>query len=72
MLNPAQEIDLPLNGENKRPMQVLVLDDSEVDRKRMLRLCDEAGLNIIGTEVATLDELRAVLLEKKFDLVFID
>ena len=72
MLNPAQEIDLPLNGENKRPMQVLVLDDSEVDRKRMLRLCDEAGLNIIGTEVATLDELRNVLLEKKFDLVFID
>ncbi|MCG6883304.1 MAG: response regulator [Silicimonas sp.] len=72
MLKPAQDIDTPLVGDQKRPMQVLVLDDSEVDRKRMLRLCEDAGLNIDGTEAATLDELRAVLPEKQFDIIFID
>ena len=35
-------------------MQVLVIDDSETDRQRILRLCEEAGLNFIATEVSSI------------------
>ena len=53
-------------------MQVLVIDDSETDRQRILRLCEEAGLNFIATEVSSIGELRQALQSKSFDLVFID
>lgn len=72
MLNQAQEIELDTAVGPKRQMSVLVIDDSEVDRKRVIRLCDEAGLNVIATEVGSLAEMRSALECQQFDLVFID
>jgi len=72
MLNPAEEIVTQSAQDNLRQMHILVLDDSEVDRKRLLRLCDEAGLNSVATEAATIAEMQAALKTVKFDLIFID
>lgn len=72
MLNQAQELDLNLADESARTMNILVLDDNEVDRRRLLRLCENAGLNFVGTEAATISELRAALDSTAFDIVFID
>ena len=72
MLNQAQMIDLNLSSDASRPMSVLVLDDNEVDRRRLLRLCDSAGLHTVGMEVSTIGEMRAALASQRFDLVFID
>ncbi|MDJ0639041.1 MAG: response regulator [Paracoccaceae bacterium] len=72
MLNPANETDLSCAGQTSRPMQILVLDDSELDRQRILRLCDDAGLSFVAREVTTLGELRDALDDQSFDLVFID
>lgn len=72
MLNHAQEVDLHLASEASRPMNVLVLDDLEVDRRRLLRLCESAGLNVVGTEAATIGEMRSAIASQSFDLVFID
>lgn len=53
-------------------MQVLIIDDSEIDRERILRLCEQAGLGFDATEVGSIDAMRDALDTKKFDLVFID
>ena len=55
-----------------RPMQILILDDSELDRQRLLRLCQDAGLVFDATETATIDTFMAALVSGDFDLVFID
>lgn len=70
MPSPAQAA--PPAAEPERPMRILVIDDSEMDRRRLLRLCREAGLGFAATEVATIDEMRAALWDQAFDLVFID
>ena len=72
MLNQAQELDLNLTGEPAQTMNILVLDDSEVDRRRLLRLCEDAGLNFVGAEVATISEMQAAMESTAFDIVFID
>lgn len=53
-------------------MNVLVLDDSEIDRQRLIRLCRKAGLAFQPTEASSLDDMRKALDETDFDLVFID
>ncbi len=72
MLNQAKEIETEIAEMPGRQMSVLVLDDSEVDRKRVLRMCKDAGLNFIATEAETLDGMRAALDGQQFDLVLID
>lgn len=72
MLTQLKEIEPVTSGDPVRRMNILVLDDSEVDRKRLLRLCDQAGMIFSGTEVGTIDEMRCALATQKFDLVFID
>ena len=72
MLNPVQEMPLETSHDVERHMHVLVLDDSEVDRKRLLRLCEEAGLKASYKEASCIDEMRDALSEQAFDLVFID
>ncbi|MEO0918306.1 MAG: response regulator, partial [Pseudomonadota bacterium] len=72
MLNRVNEVDLNLSQMPGRRMNVLILDDSDVDRKRLVRLCAEAGLNFACTEVPTLDAMRGALRSQKFDIVFID
>ncbi|MEP1698727.1 MAG: response regulator, partial [Paracoccaceae bacterium] len=53
-------------------MNVLVLDDSEVDRQTITRLCDKAGLNCSISEAANLEEFSQALDATSLDLVFID
>lgn len=72
MLNQAQEPDLSVATEPNQTMNILVLDDNEVDRRRLLRLCENAGLNFVATEAASISEMRSALKSKQFDLVFID
>ncbi|NNE86905.1 MAG: response regulator [Silicimonas sp.] len=55
-----------------KQMNVLVLDDSEVDRKTLIRLCNRAGLNCIMTEADSLLSFRRALDHTSFDLIFID
>jgi DNA-binding NtrC family response regulator len=53
-------------------MNVLVLDDSEVDRHTVMRLCNRTGLNCTMTEADTLPSFQRALDQTSFDLVFID
>lgn len=55
-----------------KQMNVLVLDDSEVDRTTIVRLCEKAGLNCNVTEAETLDAFINRLEDTAFDLIFID
>lgn len=66
-LKEFQSVDEPASN-----MQILIVDDSETDRMRILRLCESAGLSFTATEVASLKEMNAALQATNFDLVFID
>ncbi len=72
MLNQVQHSDLSLSKEPARSLNILVLDDSEVDRRRLIRLCEDAGLHFNAEEAATISEFRVALSSKAFDIVFID
>jgi len=72
MLNPAREIEPSVSQGAMRQMHILILDDSEVDRKRLIRMCDTAGLNCIATEATNIGEMRQAMDAQSFDLVFID
>lgn len=56
----------------ERAIRTLVIEDSEFDQKRILRVCDETGLDF---EICTLDgleQLRAQLDAQNFDLALVD
>lgn len=72
MLNQAQDVPPKLYSEPPRRMNILILDDNEVDRKRLLRLCGDAGLDFSATEAASVREFQNALETASFDLVFID
>ena len=63
---------LQLSDQHATAMQILLLDDSETDRMRILRLCKDAGLNFIATEVETVEEFQQAIAAKQYDLVFVD
>lgn len=60
------------NDQPGQLMQILVLDDSEIDRQRLIRICRKAGLAFQPTEAASIAEMAEALDAKDFDLVFID
>ncbi len=72
MLNQAMKSNLGLSSEPARTLNILVLDDSEVDRRRLVRLCEDAGLHFSAMEAATISEFREALSGQAFDIVFID
>ena len=55
-----------------RPMNILVIDDNELDRQRLIRLCGQAGLNIHTTQVEGLAQLEEALARFQYDVIFID
>lgn len=55
-----------------REMRILVIDDNELDRQRVLRLCQRAGLRFQAVEAATIAETRAALDAQSFDLILVD
>ncbi|KAA9010472.1 response regulator [Histidinibacterium aquaticum] len=67
------EVPLPRAAPEAGPsLTALVLDDNDIDRMRLRKLCQKAGMLLEVTEAADLDEFRAALDEAPFDLVFID
>ena len=55
-----------------RPMRILIIDDNELDRQRLIRLCGQAGLSFDATQVEGLADLEVALSQEQFDLIFID
>lgn len=53
-------------------VNVLILDDSEFDRKRIRRLFRAAGLSMFLDEVDTIKGLQSALDEARYDVVIID
>lgn len=54
------------------PGRALILDDSEVDRTRIRRLCDKADLDLDFVQAATIADFAAHLDGPLLDLVFLD
>ncbi len=59
-------------GGNGRRLQVLVLEDDEADRLRLIRLLARAGLDAEVTEAADMEAFRQRIRQQPFDIVFID
>ena len=59
-------------AEPSRPMRILIIDDNELDRQRLLRLIGQTGLSFEATQVDCLDQMAPFLDKTKFDIVFID
>ncbi|MGI3167660.1 response regulator [Pseudooceanicola sp. C21-150M6] len=53
-------------------LNVLILDDNELDRLRLSRLCQKAGLLFDATEVGSVAEMRTALDRGIYELIFID
>ena len=68
----TQAQDLQLDAQHAATMQILILDDNDVDRMQIIRLCEDAGLSFVSVEVGTIEEFRVALSSKQYDLVFID
>lgn len=52
--------------------RALILDDSEVDRSRIRRICRAADLDLDFTQCASIQEFTAKLDGPAFDIVFLD
>ena len=67
-----QALKIAPGATETREMRILVIDDNDFDRQRVLRLCQRAGLRFESREASTLDEVRRALAETVFDLIFVD
>lgn len=72
-MNLARNEKLAQNdGMTTTALNVLTLDDDKIDRIRLIRTCQKAGLSMEFYEASSIDEMRAHLAEVTFDLVFLD
>lgn len=62
----------PVHATVGHPLSALILDDSKFDRHRICRMSREAGIPIFMDEVASIDQLRGMLDEERFDVILID
>ncbi|MBQ4823596.1 response regulator [Leisingera sp. HS039] len=53
-------------------LNILSVDDDEIDRLRLSKLCRKAGMKAEFFEAANLEEMRQQLEIEQFDLVFLD
>lgn len=53
-------------------LNILSVDDDEIDRLRLKKLCRKAGMEAAFFEAANLDEMRQLLDQEQYDLVFLD
>lgn len=53
-------------------LNALILDDNKFDRRRLMRTCQESGLNMRFDEVSMVDELKSALDNNRYDIAFID
>ncbi|MEM9318419.1 MAG: response regulator [Pseudomonadota bacterium] len=75
-LSPLEELErrtLPaMMRQNRRRLQILILEDEEADRMRLVRVLRRASLDADVTEVDSVDEFQPALMRQRFDIVFID
>ena len=55
----------------KRPLRVLIIEDSEIGAELLIRALDQAGYDITHESVATADAMKAAL-ERSWDVVLSD
>ena len=72
MQSTGTSVAVKMADKSEATMRILVLDDSEIDRQRLIRLCRSAGLRFEATEVSTLAGMHDALSKDGFDIVFID
>jgi len=68
-------INGPVQGAGHRSqtqLQMLVVDDDDVDRERVLRLLNRSNLDVRLTEAATSGEALRLVREHEFDCVVLD
>ncbi|WP_052257634.1 response regulator [Leisingera sp. ANG-DT] len=53
-------------------LNILSVDDDEIDRLRLKKLCRKAGMEAEFFEAANLEEMRKLLDKEQYDLVFLD
>ncbi|SHH24270.1 Response regulator receiver domain-containing protein [Cognatishimia maritima] len=70
--NEPAELGGHLSTESQRRLQILSLDDDQLDRLRLIRTCEQAGLRCACDEASTLTELRLAIDKKSYDVIFID
>lgn len=73
--NRAAPFDLNYSFKDSildREIRTLILDDSEFDRKRIERMCNDTGLSFKFTGIDSIHALRPVLDAQKFDFMLID
>ena len=65
--------DIPLvSPQGPGILNILSVDDDQIDRMRLKKTCQKAGLSIEFHEAANLHEMRTKLDEIYFDLIFLD
>ncbi|MBF9034404.1 response regulator [Rhodobacterales bacterium HKCCE2091] len=70
--SPDHHTDFLIPEMDGRTLEILMLDDNEIDRLRLKRLSEKAGLTFNCHEAHDLDSFRAQLDAQEMDLVFID
>lgn len=68
--NQAAPADLPESVQE--PTTALILDDSEAERYRLKKLCQNAGLDLEYHEADTIERFKECLDQRRYDIVFID
>lgn len=66
------ESNIEMTSGGKIRLKVLALDDDNVDRMRLIRICEKSGMSFEYSEAANLEELRSLLDQETFDIVFLD
>lgn len=67
-----EESLVPVAAGKVMALHALVVDDNEMDRKRLRRLCRKAGLKLEVAEATDIDTMRRKLDLQRFDLIFLD
>lgn len=68
----SRYLDAPAPPASDRRCHALLLDDNPVDRRLIMSICRQSGLNLHFTEAGTIAEMKEHLSKRAYDVVFID
>lgn len=66
------KIDIARPADAPETLLTLIVDDNQIDRRRLKAMCDKATLGLEFVETTSIAEMKAALNETVFDLIFID
>ncbi|MES2823018.1 MAG: EAL domain-containing protein [Pseudomonadota bacterium] len=61
-----------MNAREEKPIQLLVIDDDDVDREKILRLLKKVPMHFNISQGASAKEAMALLLQQQFDCAILD